>query len=240
MDPTITLNVGGKIFQTHRSTIMKYPHTMLAKFITSRMNKPNEKGEHFFDRNPTMFEAILEIYRTGKVYCPPSMTVEALNHELEFWGFENLALPVPPSQSISEVCRFDHLLLMCLNRDTKADYSGCAFILEKIIKAIDENRSSIVLINKYWDDWDVGTKYTKYFNFTRIDKVNFEIEEDPKDPKDPKDSAEPINPSKYFTQLNNNIYYLSWEHLPPVEPKILDNGTLVKPKSYGTAYICYF
>ncbi len=64
----VTLNVGGKIFQTLTDTILRYPSTLLAQMLTSEhfeqerreMLSSYRHKEPFFDRNPTAFEHILE------------------------------------------------------------------------------------------------------------------------------------------------------------------------------------
>jgi hypothetical protein len=113
METPITLNVGGRVFQTYPSTLMKYPETMLARFISSGLAKPNDKGEYFFDRNTTAFEAILDIYRNDKLACPPTVPLDAFNEELAYWGFDLIPEPV---QELTNWFNLNEVLTLLLNR----------------------------------------------------------------------------------------------------------------------------
>jgi hypothetical protein len=116
METPITLNVGGRVFQTYLSTLMKYPETMLARCFASGLAKPNDTGEYFFDRDSTAFEAILNIYRNGKIICPPTVDREMFNDELKYWGFDEIPVPVdPPSVNetltrLTTICNFPKIL----------------------------------------------------------------------------------------------------------------------------------
>lgn len=62
----IRLNVGGKIFETFKSTLTKEkPSFFSALFSEQFAQKPDEKGEYFIDRNPWAFSLILEYFRTN-------------------------------------------------------------------------------------------------------------------------------------------------------------------------------
>lgn len=91
MNSKVTLNVGGKLFTTYRSTIMKYPNTILGGFFSNEdLAKADEKGEYFWDRNGTLFEFILDFYRTGEVIYPTIVSKEVFDKELDFW-----CIPIP-------------------------------------------------------------------------------------------------------------------------------------------------
>ena len=70
----IILDVGGDRFIVQRSYIEKYPSTRLGKLVKSKnVNAilkycdeyvPGDPPEYFFDRNPTNFGCILDMYRT--------------------------------------------------------------------------------------------------------------------------------------------------------------------------------
>jgi hypothetical protein len=89
-DEIIKLNVGGAHFEAWKSTLLKYPDSMLGRLFTtsSQLAKPNEDGEYFFDRNPDYFNAILNYLRSGKVMLNDSMSYDLLDEELQFWGYD--------------------------------------------------------------------------------------------------------------------------------------------------------
>uniref|UniRef100_A0A3Q3GDU0 BTB domain-containing protein n=1 Tax=Labrus bergylta TaxID=56723 RepID=A0A3Q3GDU0_9LABR len=68
-DELIILNVSGCRFQTWRTTLDRYPDTLLGS--TEKDFFYNEESkEYFFDRDPDAFRSILNFYRTGKLHYP--------------------------------------------------------------------------------------------------------------------------------------------------------------------------
>ena len=68
----VTLNVGGKIFQTSLSTLTKYPDSMLGLMFNhtteglAPMSKTKD-GHYFLDADPEHFRVILNYLRYGKI-----------------------------------------------------------------------------------------------------------------------------------------------------------------------------
>jgi hypothetical protein len=88
---SVTINVGGRRFETRASTICAYPDSTLA--CAYRHDKTLEKT--MWDRDPAMFELVLAFYRDGIVPPPPTnVSVERLVEEFSFWGFD-LQAPSP-------------------------------------------------------------------------------------------------------------------------------------------------
>ncbi|KAJ3036522.1 BTB/POZ domain-containing protein kctd6 [Rhizophlyctis rosea] len=84
----IRLSVGGHIFETTHTTIKSQPDSMLARMFdpfNAQNLHPNTDGSIFIDRNPTLFEPILEFYRTGELELPKDMSKEALMREVDFY-----------------------------------------------------------------------------------------------------------------------------------------------------------
>lgn len=99
-DDRIKINVGGRLFETYVSTLRKYPHTLLGTMLHPRNahllgssktgpdGKPSADTELFFDRNPRMFEVILDFYRTSQIHRPPDVSWEMLQEELSFFQID--------------------------------------------------------------------------------------------------------------------------------------------------------
>lgn len=100
-DDRIKINVGGRIFETYVSTLRKYPHTLLGTMLHPRNahmlggrgkvgpdGKPAPDLELFFDRNPRMFEVVLDFYRTSSIHRPPDISWEMLQEELSFFQID--------------------------------------------------------------------------------------------------------------------------------------------------------
>lgn len=70
----IRINVGGQIFTTTRSTLLKIPGTLLYEIATNtgsaRFFPRDSKGSFFVDRSPLIFEHILDYLRNGELYIP--------------------------------------------------------------------------------------------------------------------------------------------------------------------------
>ena len=48
--------------------------------------------EYFFNRNPTSFNSILDIYRLNKLHCIKTACALTYYSDLEYWGFNELFL----------------------------------------------------------------------------------------------------------------------------------------------------
>jgi hypothetical protein len=137
METPITLNIGGRIFQTYLSTLQKYPETMLARCFAGGLAKPNEKGEYFFDRDSTAFEAILNIYRCGKVVCPPAVDRDIFNDELKYWGFDELPLPI--EIRLRRICNLPKIFGKVLSSGVQSPKPNLGTILQTVVSQLQES-----------------------------------------------------------------------------------------------------
>ncbi|XP_032894192.1 potassium voltage-gated channel subfamily D member 2 [Amblyraja radiata] len=84
-DGLVILNVSGRRFQTWRSTLERYPDTLLGSSEKDFFYN-DEISEYFFDRDPDIFRNILNFYRTGKLHYPRHECISAYDEELAFFG----------------------------------------------------------------------------------------------------------------------------------------------------------
>ncbi|XP_074498135.1 A-type voltage-gated potassium channel KCND3-like isoform X2 [Sebastes fasciatus] len=84
-DELIILNVSGRRFQTWRTTLDRYPDTLLGSSEKDYFYNEEIK-EYFFDRDPEAFRSILNFYRTGKLHYPRQECISAYDEELIFFG----------------------------------------------------------------------------------------------------------------------------------------------------------
>ncbi|XP_072237889.1 A-type voltage-gated potassium channel KCND3-like [Leuresthes tenuis] len=84
-DELIMLNVSGRRFQTWRTTLDRYPDTLLGSSEKDYFYNEETK-EYFFDRDPDAFRSILNFYRTGKLHYPRHECISAYDEELIFFG----------------------------------------------------------------------------------------------------------------------------------------------------------
>ncbi|EER10500.1 potassium channel tetramerisation domain containing protein, putative [Perkinsus marinus ATCC 50983] len=93
----ITLSVGGKIYQVTKSTLDKYPDTMLSRMVSEdwKMSKNDSKDDTgkvasppsvFIDRDGALFEYILNWYRNGEICIPWTVSEEAVRREASYFA----------------------------------------------------------------------------------------------------------------------------------------------------------
>ena len=67
----IKLNVGGSIFTTTRSTLTRYPNSMLGAMFSERMPTTKDKeGNYWIDGNWDVFRYVLDFLRRGYLMLP--------------------------------------------------------------------------------------------------------------------------------------------------------------------------
>ncbi|CAH8449867.1 unnamed protein product [Dicrocoelium dendriticum] len=84
-DQKIVLNVSGSRFETWRSTLERYPETLLGSDEKEYFKDPT-LNEYFFDRDPELFRYIMAYYRCGKLHLPKDACVTAYYEELIYFG----------------------------------------------------------------------------------------------------------------------------------------------------------
>ncbi|KAJ4458043.1 putative K+ channel tetramerization subfamily protein [Paratrimastix pyriformis] len=94
-EDVITINVGGRVFTTLKQTLLTQEDSMLAAMFSGRHPiTKNAEGMPFIDRNPDIFEKILDYLRTGH---PPRWWAhpEQRNDFLEDLAYFGILLPHP-------------------------------------------------------------------------------------------------------------------------------------------------
>lgn len=94
----ITLNVGGKLFTTSKSTLTKKePMSMLARMFAEDQgdylftpSNIDVNGAYLIDRSPTYFEPILNYLRNGQLIYDTNVNPEGILEEAKFFGIESI------------------------------------------------------------------------------------------------------------------------------------------------------
>ena len=87
----VVLNIGGRRFETFRSTLLQHSGSLLETMFSDRnrdLLKPDKFGEYFFDRDSTCFEVILNYFRTGKLLLPSTINEDLFREECSFFQIE--------------------------------------------------------------------------------------------------------------------------------------------------------
>eukprot|EP00116_Pleurobrachia_bachei_P003760 sb/3464022/ len=87
-DDFVTINVGGLKFQTRRSTLKRFPKTLLGSPEIEEFYVP-ELQEYFFDRSRSAFEQIMYYYQSAGIMClPASVNPDIFVEELKFFKMD--------------------------------------------------------------------------------------------------------------------------------------------------------
>ena len=84
-DDMVRLNVGGQLFVTSRSNLRRIPDTRLSDLSEDDANYDSNERHWFFDRNPQLFNCILDFYRTDELHFPHSICGPTIKKELIYW-----------------------------------------------------------------------------------------------------------------------------------------------------------
>ncbi|XP_066305221.1 BTB/POZ domain-containing protein KCTD19-like [Branchiostoma lanceolatum] len=91
-DSVVSLNVGGHIYTTARSTLTRYPDSMLgAMFGGDLRTLQDDQGRYFIDRNGRLFEHVLNFLRTSQLVLPEDFKeLPLLEMEADFYQIKPL------------------------------------------------------------------------------------------------------------------------------------------------------
>ena len=95
-DDLVRLNVGGAIYLTTKSTLCRYPDSMLgAMFNGSFPTAHDSQGNYFIDRDGTIFGFILNFLRSSQLALPADFYQwDQLSVEADFYQIQPLILAI--------------------------------------------------------------------------------------------------------------------------------------------------
>ncbi|KJH43147.1 K+ channel tetramerization domain protein [Dictyocaulus viviparus] len=130
----IRLNVGGKIFQTTRDTLMKVPGSFLYRLCQDDKRLPSvkdETGAYLIDRDADYFSPVLNYLRHGRLVINPGLADEGVLEEAEFYNLPQLVHLVnerihEKERNASEVGRFKSVyrVMQCHEEELTTFISG--------------------------------------------------------------------------------------------------------------------
>lgn len=89
----LKFNISGQSFLISQSLFSSEPesHFLSEKFLSPNWNDSLEA--YYFNRDPALFNVVLNIFRYGKVNLPSGYDEEMLNEELNFWNISKKKEP---------------------------------------------------------------------------------------------------------------------------------------------------
>lgn len=103
-DEIVSLNVGGKLFQTTRSTLKTFPESFFGLMFSDNQFQPSIKdkdGNWFIDRSYEHFDEILSFFRKGKI---PEHVNDKLKDEIKFY-FPGYYVPSELDQQVKQFAK---------------------------------------------------------------------------------------------------------------------------------------
>jgi len=91
----VNINVGGKVFQIPKQSVVKYPNTRIGslalckdqtKLLTLCDDYSVSKNEFFFDRDPAFIHYICHFYTSGVLWVVQEMCPINFEEEIAYWG----------------------------------------------------------------------------------------------------------------------------------------------------------
>eukprot|EP01132_Coremiostelium_polycephalum_P004089 gene4089-5117_t len=87
----VTLNVGGRLFSTTRSTLLKDRESMLAKMFSDNWDSTRDSnGCYLIDRSPDYFSPIINYLRCGTIVIDDGINVEGVYQEARFFNITGM------------------------------------------------------------------------------------------------------------------------------------------------------
>lgn len=143
-DRPVSIQVGGKTFACRLSTLRRFPDALLWKAYSFNTNHFDLV---FWDRNPRVFEALLDYYRTNRLSLPRDLGLKTIQDELQFWGFD-VDLPSRPPWPV--LPRYKEHLSMGTNTiryplgmALRESAGGCHYVLLCLVWSALGNSSSV-------------------------------------------------------------------------------------------------
>jgi hypothetical protein len=96
-DEVVTLNIGGVMYTTTRSTLTKYPDSMLGAMFGGQFvpTACDNQGNYFIDRDGYMFRHILNFLRTVRLCLPQGFKdFDLLEAEADFYQIPALIVAI--------------------------------------------------------------------------------------------------------------------------------------------------
>jgi hypothetical protein len=153
----VKIDVRGSVFVTQANTLNMMPGTKLSIMLRTKEYWDQDAGSFYFDRNPDVFNAVLDGYSKGKFHIPSNMCVTDFLEELDYWDI--------PHSMISQCC-------MGLIMDSNKERQASEAVQKELLSGLEHYRKVI----------DVTTGWRAYAlkmwlflddpNFSKFSKVS--------------------------------------------------------------------
>ncbi|KAI1707663.1 BTB/POZ domain-containing protein [Ditylenchus destructor] len=125
----VRLNVGGKVFQTTKDTLSRYPESFLAGLVNSGVpSEKDETGAFLIDRDPEHFRIVLNYLRNGVLHMERNEIAKELLCEADFYGLHALVDEI--NRSVPEPMRTvtKRTEMVIVSRNSSGVYFGQEYV----------------------------------------------------------------------------------------------------------------
>lgn len=103
----VTLNVGGRLFSTTKSTLTKDPNNMLSRIVSSDWDTLRDaNGSYLIDRPPEYFAPVLHYLRSGSLVLDDGVNAAGVLEEARFYGVRGISELLEPRVAAEERRQF--------------------------------------------------------------------------------------------------------------------------------------
>ena len=120
-DQFVTLNVGGVLYTTTRTTLTKYPDCMLANMFSGKHTTATDaNGNYFIDRDGSLFRYVLNFLRSAQLNLPEDFKdLDQLKNEADFYQLEPLIALLTNRRNAASSKHFIYVLVECNDEITQ-------------------------------------------------------------------------------------------------------------------------
>lgn len=146
-DSIVNFNIGGKSFKTKQRTIRHFPYSRLANLaVWAKKRFDPIRNEYFFDRNPAMFNWVLDFCRRrGNVHIPKYFCPRFVRAELAFWDLPINYLPRCCKKHLNDT--LDEILI---NEELEQTFKECPKNMYGLRHYSPENKNEFSWRDKIW------------------------------------------------------------------------------------------
>ncbi|KAI1720579.1 BTB/POZ domain-containing protein [Ditylenchus destructor] len=160
----VSVNVGGKIFQTTKSTLSRYPSSNLAHLDEWDKCLKDATGIYFLNADPDYFRIILKYLQTGHlIFDGNNVTLEGLLPEVKLFKIQPLIEEI--SGKMSRVIKRTETVVLLVTF-----YNKKRMIAQIVCSEKDDNYEVLTALRRKLHHSNVRCTDGEYFLYTSVEK----------------------------------------------------------------------
>jgi len=126
----VTLNIGGRLFSTTKSTLTRDPNNMLSRIVSDDWDTFRDaSGSYLLDRPPEYFAPVLHYLRSGSLVLDNNVKAAGVLEEAKFYGVQGISELLEPlvaaeERKLSQFTRKDIISLLLTSSNQQLRSQG--------------------------------------------------------------------------------------------------------------------